>query len=159
MLLSESYFKYSLIVKSLICCKEFFFSFSRIKLISFSANPYFSLARFETTLKKLWDNDISTLKQRWNGVVQHWKTVASTLCKVDLMLFQCWALTLYQCCATLKIRLPILLLFQSRWWWLCAWTSLCCLLFCVASQKFFHFYLIRFENLKISLTVAHLLFT
>ena len=45
------------------------------------------------------------------------------------------------------------------WWWLCAWASLCRLIFCATSQKVFHFYLIRLENLKISLTVVHLLFT
>ena len=40
--------------------------------------------------------------------------VASTLCKVHLTLFQCWTPTLYQCCATLKIRLTILFHFQWR---------------------------------------------
>ena len=40
--------------------------------------------------------------------------IASTLCKVHLTLFQCWTPTLYQCCATLKIRLTILFHFQRR---------------------------------------------
>ena len=45
------------------------------------------------------------------------------------------------------------------WWWLPAWASLCRLLFCATSQKVFDFFLIRFENLKISLTVAHVFFS
>ena len=59
------------------------------------------------TLKQGRDNDISTLKQRW-------KTVALTLCYVDLTVFQRWSPTLYQCCATLKVRFQILLHFQRR---------------------------------------------
>ena len=34
------------------------------------------------------------------------------------------------------------------WWWLCAWATLWCLLFCATSQKVFHFYLIRLEKFK-----------
>ena len=42
------------------------------------------------TLRLRWDNAISTLKQRWNDVVQGWKTAASTLCKFESTLLQCW---------------------------------------------------------------------
>ena len=66
----------------------------------------------EATLEQRWDNVISTLKQCWNDIVQLWKTVALTLCNVDVTLFQRWTWTLYQCCATLKIRFRILFHFQ-----------------------------------------------
>ena len=39
---------------------------------------------------------------------------ASTFCKLDLTLFQCWTPTLCECCATLKTRLWILFYFQRR---------------------------------------------
>ena len=73
-----------------------------------------ALTDVETTLKQHWDNVISTLKQRWKDVVQRWKTVALTLCNVDLTLIQRWTPALYWGCATLKIRLPILFHFQRR---------------------------------------------
>ena len=82
----ESYCKDLVIVKYIV---KNISSFSRIKLINLSVNPFFSLARF-------------------------WKTIASTLCKVDSTLFQCWTPTLYQCCATLKIQLNIFFHFQRR---------------------------------------------
>ena len=57
---------------------------------------------------------ISTLRQRWNDIVQRSKTVALMLCNVDLTLFQRWTRKLYQCCDTLKIRFRILFHFQHR---------------------------------------------
>ena len=59
-----------------------FFSFSRIKLINLSVNLYFSLARL-VSLRPRWNNAEIMSHQRWNDVVQRWKTVASMLCKVD----------------------------------------------------------------------------
>ena len=73
-----------------------------------------ALTNVETTLKRRWDNIISTSKQDWNDVAQNWKMVASALCNVDLTLFQRWTPTLYQCCATLENRFRILLYFQRR---------------------------------------------
>ena len=64
-------------------------------------------------MKQRWNNFISTLKQHWNYIVQRWKTVALTLCNVDLTLFQRWTPTLYQCCAT-KTWFRILFQFQRR---------------------------------------------
>ena len=87
-----------------------------LKSILFSCQIGFDIALtdVEATLKQRWDNVISSLKQRWNDVVQLWKTVASTLCNVDSTLFQRSAPTLYQCCATMKIRFRILFHFQRR---------------------------------------------
>ena len=65
-------------------------------------------------LKQCRGNVISVLKQPWNDIVQPWKTVALTLCNVDLTFFQRWVSTLYQCCTTLKIRFRILFHFQRR---------------------------------------------
>ena len=73
-----------------------------------------ALTDIEATLKERWDLVITTSKQHWNDIVQRWKMVALTLCNVDLMLFQSWTPTLYQYCATLKIRFRILFHFQ-RW--------------------------------------------
>ena len=56
----------------------------------------------------------ATLKQRWNDVVQYWKTVSSMLRNIDLTFFHCWTPTLYHCCATLKIRFRILFHFHRR---------------------------------------------
>ena len=64
--------------------------------------------------KQVWDNFISMPKQCWNDIVQYWKIVDSTFCKVNLPLFQCWTPTLYQCCATLKIWLWIFFHFQCQ---------------------------------------------
>ena len=63
-------------------------------------------------MKQRWDNVISTLKQRWNDIVQRWKTVVLILCMIDLTLLQCWTPTLYQYCGTLKIQFRILFYFQ-----------------------------------------------
>ena len=52
------------------------------------------------------------LKQRCINVVPTLCNVVLTLCKVISTLFQRWALTLYQCCATLKIVRRILFRFQ-----------------------------------------------
>ena len=54
------------------------------------------------------------LKQRCINVVPTLCNVVSTLCNVVSTLFQRRALTLYQRCATLKIRLRILFHFQRR---------------------------------------------
>ena len=35
------------------------------------------------------------------------------MCNVDLMLFQRWTRTLYQCCATTKIRLRIMIWYRN----------------------------------------------
>ena len=50
----------------------------------------------------------------WNNVVLTLRNVVSTLCNVVSTLFQRRALTLYQCCATLKIWRQILFHFQRR---------------------------------------------
>ena len=73
-----------------------------------------ALTNVETTLKRRWDNIISTSKQDWNDVAQNWKMVASALCNVDLTLFQRWTPTLCLCCATFENRFRILLYFQQR---------------------------------------------
>ena len=65
-------------------------------------------------LRPRWNNVEIMSYQPWNDIVQGWKTVALTLRNVDLMLFQRWSPTLYQCCATLKIQFRILLHFQRR---------------------------------------------
>ena len=54
------------------------------------------------------------LKQRCINIVPTLCNVVSTLCNVVLTLFQRWALTLYQRCATLKIRRWILFHFQRQ---------------------------------------------
>ena len=54
------------------------------------------------------------LKQRCINVVPTLCNVVSTLCNVVLTLFQRRALTLYQRCATLKVRRLILFHFQCR---------------------------------------------
>ena len=54
------------------------------------------------------------LKQRCINVVPTLCNVVSTLCNVVSTLFQRRALTLYQRCATLKIRRRILFHFQRR---------------------------------------------
>ena len=54
------------------------------------------------------------LKQRCIYVVPTLYNVVSTLCNVVSTLFQGWTLTLYQRCATLKIRCRILFHFQRR---------------------------------------------
>ena len=54
------------------------------------------------------------LKQRCINVVPTLCNVVSTLCNVVSTLFQRRALTLYQCCATLKIWRQILFHFQRR---------------------------------------------
>ena len=46
--------------------------------------------------------------------MQRWKTVALTLCNVDVTLFKRLTPILYQCCPTLKIGLRILFHFQCR---------------------------------------------
>ena len=62
-----------------------------------------ALTDIEATFKQGWDNVLSTLKQRWNDIVQRWRTVALTLCNFVLKLLQRWTPTLYQYCLTLKI--------------------------------------------------------
>ena len=105
------------------CVRGIFRTFQTSEIEFLLINPYFSLARFgfyialydvEVTLTQGRDNVILRLKQRWNDIMQCWKTVALTLSNVDLTLFQRWTPTLCQCCAMLKIRFRILLHFQRR---------------------------------------------
>ena len=120
----ENYFKDLLIVKELIYCKENLLiyqnktfcnqSFCKSSLFTSQISFKIALTDVKATLKQHWYNVISTLKQRWNDIEQRWKTVALTLCNVDLTLFQRCTPTLYQCCATLKIRFRILFHFQRR---------------------------------------------
>ena len=90
---------FSNILDGAFCWKSF------CKFILFSSQIGFDIALTDIE---------ATLKQRWNGVVQRWKTVSSKLCKGDLTLLQCWTSMLYQFCATLKIWLRILFHFQRR---------------------------------------------
>ena len=69
-----------------------------------------ALTNVEATLKQ---SEIISY-QRWNDIAQRWKMVTLTLHKVDLTLFKRWTPTMYQCCATLKIRFRILFHFPPR---------------------------------------------
>ena len=79
------------------CVRGIFRTFQTSEIEFLLINPYFSLARFgfyialydvEVTLTQGRDNVILRLKQRWNDIMQCWKTVALTLSNVDLTLFR-----------------------------------------------------------------------
>ena len=97
-------FHISLVVELLIYSKKYF--------LIYQNKNYSSICKFIIITSPIGFNIALTnvdamLKQRCINV-------ASTLCNVFSTLFQRRALTLYQCCATLKIRLQILFHLQ-RW--------------------------------------------